>query len=94
MRLLQDLATREGDPYVAYMGLYALWCSNNSAVQELRPLFQIEDVYPDSVFSVTPEFREKACALAAEVLLTFPTDASLRKKRTVQSQTRKLSQSR
>jgi hypothetical protein len=57
------------------MGLYSLWCSNNAAVPELRPLFQIEEICPGSTFSVTAEFKERVFSLAEEVLLTFPPDA-------------------
>jgi hypothetical protein len=66
--LLQGIAAGEADVYLAYRGLYRLWCSNNAAVQELRPLFRIDGVDPDGRLSVTDEFREMVRALARDIL--------------------------
>jgi hypothetical protein len=66
--LLQGIVTGEADVYLAYRGLYKLWCSNNAAVQELRPLFRIDGVDPDGQLSVTDEFREIVRALARDIL--------------------------
>jgi hypothetical protein len=37
--LLQGSVDRDAAPYLAYHGLYRLWCGHNAVVQELRPLF-------------------------------------------------------
>ena len=73
-QFLQDLATGKGDPYEAYVGLYGLWCSNNAALEELRPLFRIEGIDASGSFRITEQFRRLISSLAEEILLTFPTD--------------------
>jgi hypothetical protein len=47
------------DVYEAYQGLYQLWCSHNSAVQELRPLFQMPGIEPNGRLSITEDFRRQ-----------------------------------
>ena len=69
--LLQDLADGKADPYLAYRRLYALWCANNAALQELRPLFRIDRIEPDGRLSITDEFRKLALSTAKTVLPTF-----------------------
>ena len=66
--LLQDLVAGKADTYQAYRSLYGLWCSNNAAVQELRPLFRIDGIEPDGRLSVTKEFREQVLSLARQIL--------------------------
>jgi hypothetical protein len=62
------VAFGDADVYLAYRRLYGLWCRNNAAVQELRPLFRIDGVDPDGQLSVTDEFRETVRSLAREIL--------------------------
>jgi hypothetical protein len=62
--LLQNIVSGEADPYMAYRRLYVLWCSNNAALQELRPLFRMEGIEPDGHIIVTVEFREQIVLLA------------------------------
>ena len=66
--LLQGLVDGNADSYQAYRGLYALWCGNNAAVQELRPLFRMDGIEPDGHLSVTDEFRAKVLTLAKQIL--------------------------
>jgi hypothetical protein len=66
--LLQNLIAGEVEAYQAYRGLYGLWCSNNAAVQELRPLFRIDGIEPDGPLSVNEEFREQVLSLAKQIL--------------------------
>jgi hypothetical protein len=66
--LLQGLVDGNADPYQAYRGLYELWCDNNAAVQELRPLFRLDGIEPDGRLSVTEEFRAQVLALAKQIL--------------------------
>ena len=66
--LLQGLVEGTADPYQAYRGLYGLWCGNNAAVQELRPLFTMDGIEPDGRLSVTEEFREQVLSLAKQIL--------------------------
>ena len=64
--MLADIISGDADVYIAYRGLYALWCSNNAAVQELRPMFRMDE--PDGLLSVTAEFCAKVQQLAKEIL--------------------------
>jgi len=57
-----------GDVYENYRALYSLWCSHNSAVPELRPLFRIPGIEADGTLSVNDEFRRKVRSLAREIL--------------------------
>jgi hypothetical protein len=69
--LLQDLIAGKADVYEAYRRLYGLWCANNAALQELRPLFRMEGIEPDGPISVTIEFREKVISVANKILPTL-----------------------
>ena len=71
--LLESMVTGKADPYMAYRRLYVLWCANNAAVQELRPLFRTEGIDVDSHIIVTAEFREQVQSLAKEILPQFST---------------------
>jgi hypothetical protein len=70
-RLLASLISGDRDVYEAYRELYGLWCANNSAVQELRPLFQISGVEPDGHLSITEEFRKEVVAISQTILPYF-----------------------
>jgi hypothetical protein len=52
-----------------------MWCANNAALQELRPLFRLEGIDPDGCLSITAEFREKVLSAANMVLPQFQIDA-------------------
>jgi len=69
--ILKALGDRQGNEYQLYRELYLFWCSHNSAVPELRPLFQIPGIEPDGMLSVTIEFKERVCSLASEILPLF-----------------------
>jgi hypothetical protein len=66
--LLQDLAIGKADVYEAYRRLWGLWCTNNAALQDLRPLFRIEGIEPQGYISVSAEFREQVISLAKQIL--------------------------
>ena len=66
--LLQNLVAGKADVYQAYRSLYGLWCGNNAAVRELRPLFTVDGSEPDGRLSVTEEFREQILSLAKQIL--------------------------
>jgi hypothetical protein len=66
--LLRDVVAGKADAYQAYRSLYGLWCSNNAAVQELRPLFTMDGIEPGGLLSVTEEFREQVLSLARRIL--------------------------
>ncbi len=66
--VLQDLVAGKIEPYLAYRRLYALWCGNNAALQELRPLFRMDGIEPDGRLSVTEEFRNNVLTLAKRIL--------------------------
>ena len=65
--ILDSLRQGTGDVYESYRALYSLWCSNNAAVQELRPLFRIPGIEADGALSVTDEFKKTIRSLAKEI---------------------------
>jgi hypothetical protein len=69
IELLQDLVAGKADAYHTYRRLYLVWCANNAALQELRPLFRMAGIEPDGRISVTVEFREKVLSTARTILL-------------------------
>jgi hypothetical protein len=69
--ILESLGQGTGDMYESYRALYALWCHNNAAVQELRPLFRIPGVEADGALSVTDDFKRTVRSLATEILPLF-----------------------
>jgi hypothetical protein len=69
--LLEAIAGGQADAYEGYRQLYGIWCSNNAAVLELRPLFQMPGIEPDGMLSVTAEFREQVASLAKAILQKF-----------------------
>jgi len=73
---LKDLIASNGDPYLAYRKLYALWCGNNAAVEELTPLFHMEGISPDGALSVTASFVCEIQGLAARILPLFEQQSS------------------
>jgi hypothetical protein len=70
-KLLISLISGERDLYEAYRGLYSLWCSNNAAVQELRPLFRMPGVEADGQLSITDEFRKEVVRISQTILQDF-----------------------
>ena len=66
--LLELLVRGGGDSYETYRALYALWCSNNAAVPELKPLFRIPGIEPDGAISITEKFKKTVQSLAKEIL--------------------------
>ena len=69
--ILRDLVAGNADAYEGYRHLYALWCANNAALQELRPLFRMDGIEPDGRISVTEEFREEILFTAKKILPLF-----------------------
>jgi hypothetical protein len=57
-----------------------LWCANNPALQELRPLFRMEGIEPDERVSVTAQFRERVLFTAKKTLPKFQIDAPSKSK--------------
>jgi hypothetical protein len=68
VEILESLGRGTGDVYESYRALYALWCSNNAAVPELRPLFRIPGIETDGALSITDEFKKTVRSLAKEIL--------------------------
>lgn len=69
--ILEQMVAGEIETYIGYRSLYALWCGNNAAVQELRPMFRIANIEPDGVLSVTEEFKVQVISTARDVLASF-----------------------
>jgi len=70
--LLRGLASGSSDAYPTYRSLYHLWCTQNTAVQELRPLFRIPGIEPDGQLSVTEEFKGQVRSSAMAILASLP----------------------
>jgi hypothetical protein len=68
MEALQTLAGGQVDAYMTYRRLYSLWCGNNAALQELKPLFRIPGIDPDGQIAVNSEFREQVSSVAKNIL--------------------------
>lgn len=66
--ILKSLSEGGIDVYEGYIELYSVWCSNNAAVPELRPLFRIPGVDPGGALSVTDDFRTEVRSLATQIL--------------------------
>jgi hypothetical protein len=66
--ILKSLSEGSSETYEQYRALYKLWCSNNSALPELKPLFRISGIEPDGAFTISNEFRATVRALAAQIL--------------------------
>jgi hypothetical protein len=69
--LLEKLISGDIEVYVGYRQLYGFWCSNNAAVQELRPLFRIPGIEPDGMLSVDDNFNSKVRGLAESIIPYF-----------------------
>jgi len=65
--ILESIVVGAVDPYMGYRKLFAMYCSNNAALEEIKRMFRIPNVDPDGVFSVTDEFRQKVIGLASEL---------------------------
>lgn len=72
---LEDLIAGKSEAYNAFRRLYGLWCVNNAALQELKPLFRMEGIEPDGQISVTAEFREQVLSTAKKILPKLQVDA-------------------
>jgi|KBSSwiStaDraftv2_1062776.scaffolds.fasta_scaffold30943_2 hypothetical protein len=70
LSLLRELSAGNNH-YDSYRVLYLLWCGNNAAVRELKPLLRISGVYPDGPLSVNEEFRKTVLKVATEILPGF-----------------------
>lgn len=66
--ILEGVVSRAMDAYEGYRQLYGIWCSNNAAVQELRPLFRIPGYEPDGILRVDDSFRQTVRSTAAAIL--------------------------
>ena len=69
--LLEQMVAGEIEVYIGYRRLYRYWCSHNSAVEELRPMFNIPNLSPDGILSVTNDFNEQIISIAREILTSF-----------------------
>jgi hypothetical protein len=68
---LEQMISGKIEVYAGYRRLYTEWCTRNSAVPELRPMFRVPSVSADDTFSVTEEFENQILSLAREILLSF-----------------------
>jgi hypothetical protein len=47
-RVLTSLVIGDADVYEGYRNLYAIYCSNNAALEDMKPLFRIAGIDPVS----------------------------------------------
>ena len=73
--ILRDLVAGKADAYEGYRQLHSLWCANNAALQELRPLFRMDGIEPDGRINVTEDFRKEVLSRAMKILALFLIDA-------------------
>jgi hypothetical protein len=66
--ILKSLSEESSETYERYRAFYKLWCSNSSALPELKPLFRIPGIEPDGAFAISNELHSMVHALAAEAL--------------------------
>ena len=71
---MNAITSGSGDFYLAYSGLFALWCRNNAAVPELRPLFRMEGVDAASRISITDEFKVEVRKIVEPIVQAFVID--------------------
>ena len=69
--ILEQITTGDIEVYIGYRKLYLYWCGHNSAVQELRPMFNLPDRSPDGILCVTDEFNAQISRIAKEILTHF-----------------------
>ena len=70
--LLSGLASGSTDADETYRSLYHLWRTQNSVLEELRPLFRIPGIEPDGQLSVTEEFKSQLRSSAIAILASLP----------------------
>lgn len=71
MSLLEQMVSGKIEVYIGYRRLYRYWCVHNSAVPELRPMFNISTISPDGMLSVTNEFNGQITSIAREIMASF-----------------------
>jgi hypothetical protein len=69
--LLEQMVSGDIEVYIGYRRLYRYWCGHNSAVPELRPMFNIPNISPDGILSVTDDFNGRITSIAREILTSF-----------------------
>jgi hypothetical protein len=70
--LISEIAS--GKEYIVeeYLQLFGLFCSNNAALEDIKPLFRIPGIDPEGCFSVDEYFNSSVKSIAAEVLKRLP----------------------
>jgi hypothetical protein len=67
-RVLQTIADGLRDPYEGYREAYGIYLDSSGAVEELKPLFRLPDIYPDGPIHVDDEFRRIVISAAVDWL--------------------------
>ena len=67
-RVLQAIADGSRDPYEGYREVYGIYLDSSGAVEELKPLFGLPDIYPDGPIRVDDTFRRTIITAAVDLL--------------------------
>ncbi len=71
-QIISEIAS--GKKYVVedYLQLFGLFCRNNAALEDIKPLFRIPGIDAAGSFSVDEYFNSSVKSIAAEVLKKLP----------------------
>ena len=70
--ILGAIADGRRDPYEGYREVYGIYLDSSGAVEELKPLFRLPDIYPDGPIHVDDEFRRTIIVAAVDWLQNNP----------------------
>jgi hypothetical protein len=70
--ILQAIVDGSLDDWEGYRRLYALYTETSGQVHELRPLFQVPSIEPDSSVKVTQALRDEIRRVSSRWLLDNP----------------------
>ena len=70
--VLRAIADGSRDPYEGYREVYGIYLDSSGAVEELKPLFRLPDIYPDGPIHVDDQFRRTIITAAVDWLQNNP----------------------
>lgn len=65
---MQAIADGSRDPYEGYREVYGIYVQASGAIEELKPLFRLPNIYPDGPIHVDDEFRHTIITAAVDWL--------------------------
>jgi hypothetical protein len=70
--VLRAIAEGSRNPYEGYREVYGIYLDSSGAIEELKPLFRLPDIYPDGPISVDKKFCCTVVAAAVDWLESHP----------------------